>query len=375
MTHIVRPLQAAMRSPMRALDAPFVPYARRLELAAIAAARRNNASLWYVRNDLSNVAQNTDGSGAMSLNAPIGLLLDQQYGGAMGSELVTNGGFDSGGSGWTPGAGWSVSSGAASMVSAQGSNTYTGQTISSTSGRLYRVQYDLTVNSGQAVVYVGSGGGGVTRNATGTYTEYIQAGTDGTLYLFGITGFTGSFDNVSVREVLEWSYALQFDGSNDNLTAQIGSSSTFTLITAGIPVSGVLGQKGLIGSSVGTNARNYLSLEGSTNLFSGAAGSATAAVLQSPDAVGNRSFVGSLVADGALAKLHLGGLQTAASAYTYGTGTGTSIALGAINYSPIANYFSGIKVLECVSPSAMPDADRQAIERFGAYLIGAPYAA
>lgn len=217
---LLGPSIARNRAAGRGRNRPGLTLAARLEREAMAAARRNNASLWYVRNDLSNVAQNTDGSGAMTLNAPIGLLLDQQWGGALGSELVTNGGFDSGGSGWTPGAGWSVSSGAAIMVSARGSNTYVGQVISFTSGRLYRVQYDLTVNSGQAVVYVGSGGIGVNRTATGTYTEYIQAGIGSTLYLFGIAGFTGSFDNVSVREVLG-THATQATTANKPLLTRV----------------------------------------------------------------------------------------------------------------------------------------------------------
>ena len=42
---------------------------------------------------------------------------------------------------------------------------------------------------------------GIVRSANGTYTEYIEALGDETIYFDGIVSFTGSIDNVSVKEV------------------------------------------------------------------------------------------------------------------------------------------------------------------------------
>ena len=42
---------------------------------------------------------------------------------------------------------------------------------------------------------------GTIRSANGTYTEYIIALGDETIYFDGIVSFIGSIDNVSVKEV------------------------------------------------------------------------------------------------------------------------------------------------------------------------------
>lgn len=51
-----------------------------LEAAAVAAARANNAALWYIGRDLAGVFEDSGGAIPASLGSPVGLWRDRQYG-------------------------------------------------------------------------------------------------------------------------------------------------------------------------------------------------------------------------------------------------------------------------------------------------------
>ena len=115
-----------------------------------------------------------------------------------GSELVTNGGFDSA-SGWTLGAGWTISGGELVATSATG---VASQVISLTGGKVYRITADNTANiqirivggSGQSLGYFS--GADVDKifvftAGAGSLLEFVANGTT-----------TGTIDNISVKEVL-----------------------------------------------------------------------------------------------------------------------------------------------------------------------------
>jgi hypothetical protein len=51
-----------------------------LEAAAIAAARANNAALWYIGRDLAGVFEDSGGTVPATLGSPVGLWRDRQYG-------------------------------------------------------------------------------------------------------------------------------------------------------------------------------------------------------------------------------------------------------------------------------------------------------
>jgi hypothetical protein len=122
-----------------------------------------------------------------------------------GSELVTNGGFTSN-SNWTLGTNWSISGGQLIASSVSGFLDAS-QNLSLTDGKLYRIAFEVTVTSGSVSVILGTSGSASAVTLTVT--------TSGTYVLFGphITGqakgirfrseptFTGTIDNVSVREV------------------------------------------------------------------------------------------------------------------------------------------------------------------------------
>jgi len=118
-----------------------------------------------------------------------------------GSELIVNGDFATD-SDWIKDTGWSISGG-----SLNGSSTTTSATQFNTglvAGKIYQVVYTISnYVSGSVRIELGSANVsvGTTRSANGTYTEYIEALGDEQLIFDGISAFTGSIDNVSVKEV------------------------------------------------------------------------------------------------------------------------------------------------------------------------------
>jgi type II secretory pathway pseudopilin PulG len=172
----------------------------------------------------------------------------------LGPELIVNGGFDSD-TAWSKGAGWTIGGGTANF-SATGSYGNMTQNIGSV-GKNYKITLNATRTAGALYVKVGANGTFGTVGATGSYSFYSNAITDGYFYLQADPSFVGTVDNVSVREVQagdsslsgndaaayglsyasnqrgEANAALSFNGSSDyvdmgSLTAQI-SNGTWTI--------------------------------------------------------------------------------------------------------------------------------------------------
>jgi len=172
----------------------------------------NNAR---IESDDSQYSMYQDSTGTTPVNKveqPVGLVLDKSKGFVLGPELVVNGDFSSS-DGWTIRDGWTIANGVANATN--------------TSSYLFRNNSELTVNTLYRLTYtisnyvsgsVRSGMGsllalseGIVRSANGTYTEYIRRTTDDDEedYIgFKGTGFTGSIDNFSIREISE-NYAYQ----------------------------------------------------------------------------------------------------------------------------------------------------------------------
>jgi len=159
-----------------------------------------------------------------------------------GSELITNGDFATD-SGWSKGTGWSISGGSASRT-AQSGSTACDQSISLNANKTYKIVYDLTVDAGSFNVrFSGTTNvNGETRTTSGTYTDYLKAATgNNTFRLVGAdSAFTGSIDNVSVKEVgQDWTISSEVTIQNN--------SATFTLAPSGQQasqaISSVIGKK------------------------------------------------------------------------------------------------------------------------------------
>lgn len=193
---------------------------------------------WYNPSDLSTMFQTTTGNTPVTADGqPVGLILDKSKGLALGPELITNGNFNNGSTGWILGTGWTVSSGVATFT--PGTNAYIYQSISGVAGKTLKVT--LTVIQGTAVL--GSSTYGVTTSlGVGTHTLYVKPViNEFSIWANSLT----SVDNISAKELAgnhasqataaarplyktDGTYSwLQFDGVDDCLsTSAIDLTST-----------------------------------------------------------------------------------------------------------------------------------------------------
>jgi hypothetical protein len=135
----------------------------------------------------------------------------------VGSNLVTNGDFSSGATGWTADAGIVITTLAtATVVTGNLTNA-----LAATAGRNYRVTYTLTRTAGSMTMSMG-GRSGPARSAAGTYVDYLDNTTNTNALNFAGSTFSGTVDNVEVVDVTADSvtapYGLQYDGIDDFLT-------------------------------------------------------------------------------------------------------------------------------------------------------------
>ena len=113
-------------------------------------------------------------------------------------EYVRNGDFATD-TIWTKGTGWTIGSGVA--TASGGISTDLSQTSELTlvDGQAYVVTFTITRSAGSINARLG-GRTGSGRDASGTYTEIIIAGSTQEI-AFNTSGFTGTLDNVSVKLV------------------------------------------------------------------------------------------------------------------------------------------------------------------------------
>ena len=113
-------------------------------------------------------------------------------------NLVTNGDFSNGSTDWILDSGWSVSD---NKALCDGTNlAYITQTAVLTTGKSYKVQFDIVYYTSGSVKYRDNGFvSGQSFSGVGSYTDYVVAG--GGKFRLMSENFTGSIDNVSVKEV------------------------------------------------------------------------------------------------------------------------------------------------------------------------------
>ncbi len=152
----------------------------------------------------------------------------------LGTDLITNGTFDTD-SNWIKGTGTTISGGNANFVNATGVSLY--QNIGTQTGTV-KVEFTVTnYTSGTLNVYSGAnqsvGVVNVSANALGTYTAYVVRTGGNVNIIFGSSdSFTGSIDNVSVKQV----------DPNDNWTVINGSitdiyNASMTAYQSGIRIT------------------------------------------------------------------------------------------------------------------------------------------
>lgn len=150
------------------------------------------------------IACRVDGASLMDGRSLLEDLQPAISGDGLGSNLLTNGTFDSD-TAWTKGAGWSIAGGVAVRIP-DASTSGLSQAAAFVAGRTYRVTF--TVSGFAAGQFLAQFTGGTTRSGTartanGTYVEDLLANTGNVSFRIFATGVTnGIIDNVSVREVL-----------------------------------------------------------------------------------------------------------------------------------------------------------------------------
>lgn len=137
---------------------------------------------------------------------------------ALGPEKVANGGFDTD-TVWTKGVGWSISGGVATAAGAvSGQNL--GQSAIVEAGKTYLVEATFTITSGSVRMLL-TGAGGATRTTSGTYIDILTPVGGTNLAIQPQTAFTGTVDNVSIREITSLRLASNnhkgVSASNDNI--------------------------------------------------------------------------------------------------------------------------------------------------------------
>ena len=152
--------------------------------------------------DTATMFQDSAGTTPVTaVEQPVGLLLDKSKGLALGSERITNGGFDST-AWWGVDAGWSISGGVATNTGAD--QIYTPLTTLEANKR-YEISFDVTsvTTSGALVVVVGVTNVSLTVASTGRYTLRAADATGGRLRFGSGAGhnWRGSIDNVTVKEI------------------------------------------------------------------------------------------------------------------------------------------------------------------------------
>lgn len=120
----------------------------------------------------------------------------------IGSELVTNGNFDTD-SDWTLPSGSSISDGSLNIDGTQTSNININQNITSLDlTKIYKVTFTISnYTAGQVKVKISNSAQGTFKTANGTYTEYLSGMTNNALSIRPDGNFIGSIDNVSVKQV------------------------------------------------------------------------------------------------------------------------------------------------------------------------------
>ena len=185
---------------------------------------------WYDPSDLTTLYQ--DAAGATPVTAvgqPVGLMLDKSKGLVLGPELVTNGNFSNGATGWTLGSGWTVVSGVAKK-STVGTANAVSQSVGVSANKFYRVLFTVSeLTAGSVNVRLG---GTATVNfsatANGTYSIVIpSAGIDAFVYFYSGSTFDGAIDNISVRE-LPGNHAFNPSGNSANFPVL---SARYNLLT------------------------------------------------------------------------------------------------------------------------------------------------
>lgn len=285
----------------------------------------------------------------------------------LGPELLVNGDF-SNTAGWDL-TGAAIISGGALVLNGASSNVLATQVIPCTLGKSYQVDYQVvSYTSGNVSVNFG-GQAGTPVNSVGSYSQVLTPATSnsvGAIVQARIaTGFVGTVDNISVREVIEWGWAWVFDGTDDLLaTVSQPASTEETLIVCKDSVREASGVGTYMSKRGGgfTGAWMYTDTNSDNGL---AAGNGTAWQYNGFTPPGNPTkLVMSAVTSATQVKKRTNALNTVNS-FSYASDAGP-VSVGGYTWA-----FANATVFAAAyAPAAIPDAELLIVEKAIAQLAG-----
>lgn len=226
--------------------------------------------------DLSTLFQDSAGSVPGAHGQPIGIALDKSQGLVPGTELVTNGDFSNGTTGWTVGSGGnaatlSLTAGVLRATStASFGRFYPASPLTTVAGRWYQVSFDVVAFfSGNSAFRVGTflNGSDVlpTQVITGAGRKtFVFLAITSTTYLWFENGVTSGgyqeVDNISVRELpgnhadqptatarpQSQSHGAVFDGVDDWLVSRLAVNFRTGLVGASGLCNAISGSQGFV---------------------------------------------------------------------------------------------------------------------------------
>lgn len=177
--------------------------------------------VWYDPSDISTMLQEDSSLAPAVIGQPVGTILDKSQGLKLGSEMITNGSFDTD-TNWSKATGWSIANGVASADNISGKNLTQGN-LGLVTNAVYEVIFTVaTISSGSVLARFG-GSTPVSTSAytsAGTYKAILRANASNTTFAIrGQGGFTGTIDNVSLK-LIEGNHARQITSDKRPILAR-----------------------------------------------------------------------------------------------------------------------------------------------------------
>lgn len=308
-----------------------------------------------------------------------------------GQDKVINGGFDSG-------ANWNLVNGAiisGGSLQLNSSLAFAEQAISNLEvGSVYELSYDVIASTGTSPLALSSTGfTGATQvlpSTVGVRNYFLAtcSTSSGPLKLIAPNASTTiTLDNVVLRKVTEYSNAVSIDGIDDFMDVAYRdyfASGAYTYIASWW--GPITGNSSFVMAQSSTSSTNPVV----SPLFVPSS-SVNAALFERGD-TGTTGLTGTTFATGALSKTNVVELLQVSSPISNFKGWLNSILDRNINYTRVSEsittnkvtfgaaqrtttsgFVKGVIALQCWGPSNMPEADRKAIGRFAAFLVGETY--
>ena len=338
------------------------------------------------------------GTTAATVDNPVGLALDALQAMTLGAELVTNGDFSAGTTGWTLSSGAAVSANALSLPSASAQANQTSMSVLANS--TYKITFDVSGAGAGLFLDMSIGGtfigGAVIGASNGPKSFIVPTINANTLVFLNDPGSTGActIDNISVKQVpgihasqsttaskpiLRSSggrYSWEFDGSNDYLSlgAPLFQMSddhcvgvAFKCATAA-NYNGVFEQRN---TASGTPLAPALEYNNGT-LYAFYRDDASASLTLSASIAVSETAVASVRKSSSNYTLNKNGVQAGLLTGAFGTTTINSAAFGASGFGP-GNFFAGNTNAAYAIKATVPDADRLTLDRWLGSLAGVSF--